>query len=147
MKKLILFFVLASAINAQTWTFTQDRASGKYTLYKSASGDSLARAVYIVGGDVAIGASIDSILSANAQTVTTETDTISTSSFSSAYTVDIFAVDDTLQISLDNTNFMRIMPYSGLRLENVSPSWSTSLYIKRYGTAGTVSYDYIISGR
>jgi len=109
--------------------------------------------IYQVQGDTAalmtyeVGSNTDSILSANAQTVTTETDTISASSFSSAYTVDVFAVDDTLQISLDNSNFMRIMPYSGLRLENISPSWSTNLYIKQYGTAGTASYDYIIAGR
>lgn len=74
-------------------------------------------------------------------TVSTEVDTtVFTSTVKQTFGV--FAVNDTLEISLSGTftDAKIVYPYMGFTFENFDPTTFTKGYIRRYGGTGTVTY-------
>ena len=145
---LILLLFFASEVNAQ-WQPSDASAVGKRKementqTYKGKAAYALHPSLSYEVNSAPMEVMIDSI----ARTVSTETDSITfTAKFKQTF--EVFAVDDTMQISLDRTftNARIVYPWSVSGYYNFNPVTFPKVYIKRYGTTGTVTYNYASEG-
>jgi len=127
-------FPVAGSYFKVSYTNTNSAQTGTFSLKTY-----LIKSVAVTDGEGTIG-----LVANNSLTVSTEVDSLTIVAPSGKYSFSYKSIDDTTEVAFSNTfaNPIRVLPYEGFTLKNLSLTVFPKAFIRRKGGAGTCTYDY-----